>query len=283
MTYKEMNDRLLNKLSIYLNEYSDYIKKEDIDSMLDVLDNEKECYSYLLATILGLDIDNEDRELFSNYFPKMVNHLRTEDYLSNPYLNNIKINHIKGKNWEFRKASYKPYEAFVCDDFLNDNGKIIPQIGFFSEKYSFPAVYQNDRLWMSIVPNEVNTMKEDLNKIEGNILVCGLGLGYFSYMASLKAKVSSITIVEIDEEVIDLFKTFILPQFEYKDKIKLIKADAVSYIKNNYKAYDYVYIDLWHDVSDGLPIYLDLVDLRKNEKKTKFLFWIEKTMKCYVK
>lgn len=45
-------------------------------------------------------------------------------------------------------------------------------------------------------------------------------------MASLKADVESITIVEREQSVIDLFTSFILPQFKTKDKITVIKDDA---------------------------------------------------------
>lgn len=60
----------------------------------------------------------------------------------------------------------------------------------------FPAVLENERIWMTITPNEIETMKEAVDKAFGNVLTFGLGLGYYAYMVSEKVNVESITVVE---------------------------------------------------------------------------------------
>lgn len=282
MKISSENKLLLEGLSEFLNKYEKSITTEDIKEMLPYVRNEEEAFIYLLASIFQLEIDGKDKEFFNTYFPHMVRQLSVDDYLSNPYMKSIKINNKKNKDWELKIDSYKPYEAFVRDDFIIEDGKIIPQIGFFNEEFHFPAVYQNNRLWMSIIPNEINTMKDDIESVYGNVLICGLGLGYFPYMVSIKDNVSSITIVEKDKMVIELFKEEILPQFENKDKITIIEADAFEYLEKLDSNIDTVYIDLWHDVSDGLPMYLKLLYLRDKYIDKKIMFWIEKTIKCYL-
>ena len=68
---------------------------------------------------------------------------------------------------------------------------------------------------MTITPNEIETMKEAVDKASGNVLTFGLGLGYYAYMVSEKENVESVTIVDSNEDVIDLFKKYVLPQFKH--------------------------------------------------------------------
>ena len=72
---------------------------------------------------------------------------------------------------------------------------------------------------MSVTPNEVYTVQPAIDNAKGKVLTLGCGMGYFAYMASLKEEVESITIIELEQDVIDLFENSILPQFENKDKI----------------------------------------------------------------
>lgn len=164
---------------------------------------------------------------------------------------------------------------------LNDEHYLeINKIGYFKEKFEFPAVIQENTIWMSITPHEINTMKRDIEKVKGNVVVFGLGLGYFPFMISLKDEVKSITIIERDKKVIELFKTYILPQFKNKEKIRIICADALKYIQNM-PVYDYAYVDLWHDVFDAAPLYIPFKKKEIQYKNTKFLYWIEDSIITY--
>ena len=40
--------------------------------------------------------------------------------------------------------------------------------------------------------------------------------------------------------------------------------------------FDYAFVDLWHDVSDGVNLYLKMKKLEKNN--TKYFYWIEKSI-----
>ena len=175
---------------------------------------------------------------------------------------------------------YEPYEIFVYNDLEKmDDGRLIPQIGYFEEKYYFPCVYENGREWMLITPNEINTMKRYIGEAFGDVTTYGLGLGYYAYMVSNKDNVKSVTIVEKDKEVISLFKKYILPQFKNKDKIKIVCSDAFIYHKKHIKT-DYVFVDIWHDPSDGVELYRQFKMIER--PNTKYGYWIEKTMLSYM-
>ena len=133
---------------------------------------------------------------------------------------------------------------------------------------------------MAIKPNEIETMKHHIQKMRGRVAVFGLGIGYFAYMVSEKSDVEEIVIIERDENVIKLFNEYILPQFSNKDKIKIVKADAFDYAENKMpdEQFDKAFVDLWHDTSDGVDLYMKIKKLECKSPKTEFCYWIEKSI-----
>ena len=275
----EYNNLILNALSIYLNEYECSITPSQIKKVMECGVDELFAYKLLLSNYLVI----ENQEIIDMYFDKMVHKLEVKDYIRNPYYENIPFNNKKIDSWQIKEGKYKPYELFVFDDFKYENDLVIPQVGYFNETFYYLAVYDNNRLWMSITPNEINTMKQPINKAKGNVLTFGLGLGYFAYMCSLKDDVKSVTIVEKDERVIKLFKDNILPYFISIEKINIIKEDAYVYLsKMNDDMYDYVFVDIYHDAGDGKEVYLKMNQYRNRFKKTIFEYWIYNTIKHYL-
>ncbi len=270
-----MNEFLFERLSFYLNDYSSFITEDMINDYSHIVDfDTREIIIYALADLLKLD-----NYIVENYLKKTMIELDENVYKSDLYYKNIKLNNVKNNKWSLKYKSYKPYELFVYNDIVVDEkGRMIPQIGYFKEEYEYPVICFNNREWMMITPNEIETMKKPINNAFGNVLTFGLGLGYFAYMASLKENVNSITVVEIDKDAISLFKKYILPQFEHKDKIKIICADAYTFKYDDW--YDYVFIDIWHDPSDGTVAYKYFKD--KEKEGIKYDYWIEDTIKCYL-
>ena len=275
MTNEERNNLIMSKLSIYLNNYSDYITKEMIDNIKKEFGfNDLESFKIILTSLLEIT----DKELIHE-FDKIVFELDKNKYEDNLYYKNISFKNIKSNKWSFRYESYKPYEAFVFNDLRKINDKLYPCIGYFKEEYKYPAVLENNREWMLITPNEIETMEKPINEATGNVLTYGLGLGYYAYMVSMKEDVKTVTIVEKDKEIIELFNKYILPQFRFKDRIRIINMDAFEYFKKNIY-YDFVFVDIWHDPSDGIDLYLKFKSLEK--KNIKYSYWIEDTIKCYI-
>lgn len=217
----------------------------------------------------------------NDYLRRSVKMLETKTYLENPYYRDIKIPEVKSGNWNFIYEKYQPYEAFIYKDLITESDfKEFPGIGFFNEEFLFPTVTENAHEWMSIKPSEIETVQPAIDATEGEALTFGLGLGYFTYMASLKECVKSITVIERDSEVIQLFERYILPQFQHKEKVEIICIDAFEYAEKQMPSrnFDYAFIDLWHDVSDGLELYLKMKKIEYLSCQTKFLYWIEDSL-----
>ncbi len=284
----EYNQIVLKKLSVFLNYEPDFVQESIISELCTECSlSPEEAFSYVLAAAVGMDTENNprDREIFSLYFPQMLHCLDAATFDENPYLREIWIPACVLGDWEFKYEVYKPYEAFACDDLLSlRDGRIIPQIGFFTREFRYPAVLQKGREWMLITPNEIRTMEDSIKRASGKVLTFGLGLGYFAFMAARKPEVSSVTVVEIDENVIALFDKYIRPQISCADKIQVILDDAFSYAEKRMQTggYDFVFADIWHDPSDGVSAYRRLKPFEKLLPDAEFRYWIEPTLRCYM-
>lgn len=278
---RENNFSVFSFVASYLNECPCLVTKDIITDIVGGnMQGVQRAFASFLANVYS---ENEDEVRFveRNYLSMGVKCLNPEEYLNNPYLKYIKIPTTKDGEWDFGYQSYEPYEGFIYRDIeCLENYREIPQIGFFKEKFTFPTVFEGGREWMAIKPNEIETMKLPIEKARGSVLVYGLGIGYFAYMVSQKDNVESVCIVERDQSVINLFEKHILPQFPNKNKITVVKSDAFDFAKDKMKngGYNYIFTDLWHDVSDGVDLYVKMKKYEALCPNSQFEYWIERSI-----
>lgn len=280
---RDENNDIAARIVRYLNEIPAFITKEMIDEIGVDKQYEEGIYRSMFAAALGLDSESnpDHARLEREYINRGVEKRDKASYMNDPFFSCIKIDEARTKNWKLGLIEYKPYEAFVCGEYYFDDILTeVPQIGYFDEAFTFPAVFQDDREWMAIKPNETETMTDDLAKVKGRVVTFGLGIGYFAHNASIKESVESVTIVERDPQVIELFTKCILPQFKYKEKIKIIQSDVIDYVKKQMKPgeFDYCYADIWHDAYDGVDPYYAIKMEEGRFQGTEFLYWIENTL-----
>ena len=264
----EVNERNVDVLLLlrdFLINHEKDIKERDIKSS-----NIKESY---LSKIVDLYHINDQKII--EYLNEGISCLDESIILDNPYYRNIHFDNISSGKWCLKNDKYEAYEAFVYQSHKSIREQYyqeIPQIGFFQKDVYYPAVFENDVLWMSITPNEINTMSQPIKNASGRVITFGLGLGYYAYMVANKEEVTSLTIVEKDEAVINLFKKHILPQFKHQEKINIVQSDAYEFMReNDMNSFDYIFIDLHHDASDGINVYLKSMAILKDINAE---FWI---------
>lgn len=207
--------------------------------------------------------------------------------LKNPYYKNIKLKNTDNKVFKFEEEIIPKNHAinisWVQPDEKKEMNDFI-RMGYFKSNVKVPTLKQvtdkGEITWMSPTLAEQNTIDPFINKnAKGNILTFGLGIGYFIYMASLKEEVESITIVEYSQEVIDMFTEVILPQFETKKEIKIIKGNAFEYFNKNFlDKFDYIFVDIWENNEDGFEIIQKL--LEQENYKGNIDYWVE--FSCYM-
>lgn len=247
-----------------------------------------EAFRILLSSACGLESDRNPahRQLEREYLFPALRSLSPAPYRQNPYCRGIRFPKAKSGAWEWTDLQYAPYQVFPCGNtVLLPDGREIPPLGYFQESFSYPAVLENGREWMTITPNEVETMAEDIAAAQGNIAVFGLGLGYYALMSSGKAEVASVTIIEKEEEAIRLFREALLPQFPQKEKIRIVRQDALDYWMGPMarEKFDFAFVDLWHDVADGLPMYLRFRRMESLCPGVRVRYWIEPTMLIFLR
>ena len=244
--------------------YTDIFKDEDIKNLTNNGLNEKEAIIDLLYDFYRLDKDNEDNQaIMQEFFLNNLVCLNPENYLNDLYVKTIKAEGRYGK-YALKSLTYEPYQLFAYDEIkVTKDYKEYSAIGYFKEKFSYLALCEGNNVWMSLNPNEIETMKPYIAKAKGNVLVLGLGMGYVPFHLTNKSDVKSITIVEKDQDIINLFNKLLLPKFNNQNKIKIVKDDAIYFVSNNHK-YDYIFADLWHNPEDGLSLFLKLKAINKN-------------------
>jgi hypothetical protein len=258
------------------------IKK--IQKGLDYGKTEKDREEFAMQTAVHfLSLGEEGSEVeFGTHFLGCVKREDVAEFMNNPYIKNIKIDESMQScknNIEFKINSYDKFEVFQSNSCSRRKDFLVkPRIGYFNEKVYYPSIYENGDVWMSITPSEINTMKHHIAAMKGKVLVFGLGLGYFAYMSALKDNVESVTVVELNQDIVDIFNTHIYTQIDenIKSKIKVIKGDAKELFLNIdfMSGFNTCFIDIWKNSEDGIPAYSYF---KENEKlhKLKPCYWIE--------
>lgn len=297
---------LLNKLietkndnifvnSLY-NTYFDYLTYLDNDEISSFNESKD-----IFLNSLELDLNDEyTLTKLNDYEVSNIKKLDIKDYINDRYYLDIKPKEVKIKmndnSYHLYYKYYKPFNYFLYDEIKvkDKDYKEINSLGYFNTPFKYLVLDKNDETWMSIIPHEINTMKEDISKIKGNIVVYGLGLGYFIYLASLKEDVNKIIVIEKDIEIINIFNKYLLPLFnnKSKDKIIILNDDAFSFnetklVNNKYIAnnilINYCYIDIYHNPLDALSSYIRFIRNESKNSNITYLYWIEDSIICYIR
>lgn len=261
-----------------VNSYTDFFSSEKIDSYVKQGLSEPEAFVNIMYDEFNFDKNDEETiGITDEYCAKRIKCLEPKEYLNNKYVQTIKTIG-RYKQYSLRNITYEPYQTFAYDEIsVSKDYKEYSAIGYFKKPFSYLALCEGNNIWMSLNPNEIETMKPFIDKGHGNVLVLGLGMGYVPFMMALKDEVKHITIIEKDQNIINLFNNLLFPHFINKNKITIIKDDAISYVSKNSK-YDYIFADLWHTPEDGLDLYIELKRINKDID-----CWLETSLKAMLR
>lgn len=200
----------------------------------------------------------------------------------NPYIQKIHFQDGQDGRYILTNTAYQKGEILQYDFPEIHDGYLIPKIGYFQKEISFPTICEGDIPWMSVIPSEIYSMRKPIEQAHGNLLILGLGLGYYLYMTARKDEVDEVTVVESSAEVIHLFNENIFPQFDpyLRDHIAIVQSDAYAYLdKVKDGTYDFLFADIWEGQRDGHEAYERLKPYEKKLPHTQFAYWIEDYIK----
>ncbi len=204
--------------------------------------------------------------------------ISTIEFLENRYYKEIKLDDIDCDGFKYGTLKILGNRLFNYDSVIFDPNRELNDslcLRALDQDYSAITLWQDDKIWMLNVPSESQTIDIFASKACGDVLTYGLGIGYFVFQALNNKKVKSVTVVEYNLEIIELFKRHILPQFQDKDKIKIIHGDAFQHFnKENIDKYDYVFVDIYRSNDDGLICMKKMLE-NFVPSFDKLDFWIE--------
>ena len=205
-----------------VNSYTDFFSLEKIDNYVKQGLSEPEAFVNIMYDEFNFDKNDEETiGITDEYCVKRIKCLESKEYLNNKYVQTIKATG-RYKQYSLRNITYEPYQTFAYDEIsVTNDYKEYSAIGYFKKPFSYLALCEGNNIWMSLNPNEIETMKPFINKGHGNVLVLGLGMGYVPFMMALKDDVRHITIVEKDQSIINLFNNLLFPHFINKNKINI--------------------------------------------------------------
>ncbi len=206
-------------------------------------------------------------------------------YNDNPYIKNIKLDKICDKHFSYELVTIEKGYLFNSDAIVDDKDRELKdymKLRALKEDIKAIFLYQDNKEWMMSVPSEFITNDPFAYKAKGKVITFGLGIGYFVYMALLNKNVESITVIEKEREVINIFNK-IKDQFPNINKVNIINGDAFDYFNEQYlNSFDYIYVDIYKSSDDGrflieklLEQYLPPID--------KCDFWIENSCLSIIK
>lgn len=202
----------------------------------------------------------------------------------NPYYKAIKLESVSSKTVRYEKATIKK-RTLISMNFHKPLGKYLfhyHPIGYFETHIDLPVLMEGDKVWMSPAISEIESMGEGIEKGHGKCMTMGLGIGVLPYLWLQKDEVESVTVVEFNQDVIDLFEKHIRPQFKTHKKLEIIHGDAFDYFNEEFlNQFNYVYVDFWESTEDGLGFYTRLME--KNIDLPHVDYWIEDSMLYDVK
>lgn len=203
---------------------------------------------------------------------------------NHPYFKNIELKEVKTATVSY-KETVIPKRRLMNTDFMKPLGRYLfhyHPLGYFEEDILMPALHEEETVWMAPAVSEFSSMEEGIRKGHGKCLTFGLGIGLIVYMWLRKEEVSEVTIVEFNEDVIQLFQKHILPQFPEGKSVNIIHGDAFDYYKEDFlQQFDYVYVDFWESTEDGLTYYTKLMETGVDLPHVDF--WIEESILMDVK
>ena len=110
---------------------------------------------------------------------------------------------------------------------------------------NYIRLMHNGKLVMSDTDMEKRTNAEFCSKAHGDVLIGGLGIGLIVLAIQDKPEVNSITILECNQDVVDLVAT----QLPLNNKVKIIQTDVFTWKPDKGMRYDTIYMDIWPLIS----------------------------------
>jgi hypothetical protein len=123
------------------------------------------------------------------------------------------------------------------DDYLNKNWRVnVPSV---------PMMFIDGKIWMSLTFMEVQSAALAIQKSCGDVVTGGLGLGYYVARAAAQDEVDTVTVYEINRDVVSLFMRRFKDRSWYK-KVIIVCDDIRKKIERDEVPHaDFFFMDIY--------------------------------------
>lgn len=104
------------------------------------------------------------------------------------------------------------------------------------------------KTWMVDDPTHWLYIQRMARKMKGNVLIGGLGLGLIVHALALNTEIDSVTVVEMNQDVIQLVSPLVPHLVNHgwlNREIKFVEAEIAAYCLGTSKQFDDAFIDIW--------------------------------------
>lgn len=127
--------------------------------------------------------------------------------------------------------------------------------------------------WMSMTPMEIESQQLGCLHASGHVVIMGMGMGWCAAAAAVNKAVARVTVVELDQDVLDMIDTLgVFDQLpdDARAKIHIVKGSAYDYVPD--RPVDLLMPDIW------LPLMNDgrVEEVRAMQahcRATRIYFW----------
>ncbi len=176
-----------------------------------------------------------------------------DTYMTNPYPKGFAKSTIPegtSGNWKIDKFSIDPDRVGLMNLRALRDGhpqRVIP-LGDYTRLLYRPLM-GGCNVVMSDTPAEAHEHNHAYHLAQGQVLINGLGLGFFLEAILKKSEVLHVTVIELSSDVIKL----VGPTFA-KERVAIVQADALEWRPVKAKRFDFVWHDIWRDIcGDNKP------------------------------
>lgn len=129
--------------------------------------------------------------------------------------------------------------------------------------------------WMSLTAHEVESQELGFRHAFGNTVVMGLGMGWIAANCAISPRVTHLTVVERDPDVVRLFHESgafdSLPESAQR-KIAIVPADALEWRPGGATAVDFLFADIWLQLAEPQAMG-EVRRMQANARAGQVYFW----------
>lgn len=189
----------------------------------------------------------------------------------------VKLPNMENTEWEVKNFEIDEHDVFMANlramrdgnHFLcAEPGKYVALIKKCNERGERETVMSNTQL-------EYRTNIDFVNRAAGRLLITGLGLGMILRPLAVKPEVTSITVIEKSDSLIDMMR----PYVKHIPKLSIVEGDAFTLDWPRNKAAGKPFDMAWHDIWSSFGGHELLAEYAKMKRKWKPFVYGEQ--KCW--